>query len=195
MSHKILIIDGHPDPKGPHFVHELADFYRQGAKEGGHAVRLLSIGELRFPLIRNSKTYVSGKASESIRAAQKSIAWADHIVVLYPMWLGTVPAKLKGFLEQVIRPGFAFVERGPGRRPKRLLNGRTARIIVTRGMPGLFGEVDRSARSIRTVASDVLRICGIRPVRTLVLGGSDTLTRRERDKAQFDMRKLGFLAR
>lgn len=195
MSHKILIIDGHPDPKGKHFVHELADFYRLGAKEGGHAVRMLRIGELRFPLLRNSKAYLSGKAPESIQTAQKSIAWADHIVLLYPMWLGTVPAKLKGFLEQVARPGFAFVERGPGQRPKRLLSGRTARIIVTRGMPELFEEVDRSARSIRSVAGDVLAICGIRPVRTLVMGGADTLTARERDKAQFDMRRLGLLAR
>ena len=156
MSHKILIIDGHPDPKGPHFVHELADFYRQGAKEGGHAVRMLRMGELQFPLIRSSKAYLSGKVPESIRAAQKSIVWADHIVLLYPMWLGTVPARLKGFLEQVARPGFAFVQRGPGQRPQHLLTGRTARIIVTRGMPELFGEVDRSARSIRNVAGDVL---------------------------------------
>ena len=85
-----------------------------GAKEGGHAVRLLRIGDLRFPLIRNSRAYLSGETPESIRAAQKSIARADHIVLLYPMWLGTVPAKLKGFLEQVMRPGFASSGAGQG---------------------------------------------------------------------------------
>jgi len=195
LSHKILIIDGHPDPKGSHFVHELADFYRQGAKEGGHAARLLRVGELRFPLMRSHKAYLSGKVPESIRGAQKSILWADHIVVLYPLWLGTVPAKLKGFLEQVVRPGFGFVERGPGERPKRLLSGRSARIIVTRGMPELFEEVDRSERSIRSVASDVLGLCGVRPVRITMLGGPDTLTSAQRDKAHFDMRRLGLLAK
>lgn len=195
MSHKILIIDGHPDPKGPHFVHELADYYRQGAREGGHSVRLLRVGELRFPLLRNHRAYLAGKVPESIRSAQKSIAWADHIVVLYPMWLGTVPAKLKGFLEQVMRPGFAFAERGPGQRPDRLLAGRTARIVVTRGMPELFDAVDRSPRSIRSVASDVLGLCGIRPVRTMVIGGADTLTTHARDKVRFDMRRLGLLAK
>lgn len=195
MSHKILIIDGHPDPKGPHFVHELTDLYRQGAKEGGHEARVLRVGAMRFPLLRNDKAYVSGKVPDSIRAAQKLITWADHIVVLYPMWLGTMPAKLKGFLEQVLRPGFAFTQRGPGEPPKRLLKGRSARIIVTRGMPGLFAEVDRSPRSIRNVASDVLSICGVRPVRTMVLGGTDTLTVAQRDKAQYDMRRLGAIAR
>lgn len=195
MSRKILIIDGHPDPKGSHFVHELADFYRQGAKEGGHAVRMLRVGELRFPLLHTVKAYLSGKVPESIRAAQKSIVWADHIVVLYPLWLGTLPARLKAFLEQVMRPGFGFVARAAGQRPKRLLTGRSARIIVTRGMPALFGEVDRSARSIRSIASDVLGLCGVRPVRTMVIGGPDTLTAAERDKAQFDMRRLGLLAK
>jgi putative NADPH-quinone reductase len=195
VSHKILIIDGHPDPKGPHFVHELADLYRQGAREGGHEARVLRVGEMRFPLLRNDKAYVSGKVPDSIRAAQKLITWADHIVVLYPMWLGTLPAKLKGFLEQVLRPGFAFEQRGPGEVPKRLLKGRSARIVVTRGMPELFAEVDRSPRSIRNVASDVLGICGVRPVRTMVLGGTDTLTVAQRDKAQYDMRRLGAVAK
>lgn len=195
MSHQILIIDGHPDPNGSHFVHELADFYRQGAKEGGHAVRLLRVGEMRFPLLRNSKAYLSGKLPESIRAAQKSIVWADHIVVLYPLWLGTVPAKLKGFLEQVMRPGFGFVHGAAGERAKPLLKGRSARIIVTRGMPELFEVVDRSERSIRSVAADVLGLCGVRPVRVTVLGGADTLTAAQHDKAQFDMRRLGLLAK
>jgi len=188
---RILIIDGHPDPKGSHFVHELAEFYREGAKEGGHSVRVLKVGELRFPLLKNSKAYVSGKLPASIAAAQKSIHWAEHVVVFYPLWLGTLPAKLKGFLEQVLRPGFAFAERRAGQHPKRLLEGRSARIVVTRGMPGLFDEVDRSPHSIRNVAGDVLNLCGVRPVRIMVFEGIETMTEVARDKAHYDMRSLG----
>jgi putative NADPH-quinone reductase len=195
MSHRILIVDGHPDPTGKHFVHELADYYREGAREGGHAVRVLRVGSLRFPLLRGARSYLSGKVPDSIRAAQKSILWCDHLAVFYPMWLGTMPAKLKGFLEQVLRPGFAFVERGGGQHPKRLLSGRSARIVVTRGMPELFDEIDRSPRSIRSVASDVLGLCGVKPVRTLVIEGSDELTDVERDKAHYDMRRLGAQAK
>jgi putative NADPH-quinone reductase len=195
MKNRILIIDGHPDPTGAHFVHELAGFYQQGAKEGGHEVRLLRVGALRFPLLRNSKAYLSGKVPASIAAAQKSITWADHIVVLYPLWLGSMPAKLKGFLEQVLRPGFAFADQGGGRHPKRLLKGKSARIVVTRGMPGLFDEVDRSAHSISSMAQDILGLCGVRPVRTMVIEGSDTLTDAERDKSHYDMRRLGARAR
>jgi putative NADPH-quinone reductase len=195
MSHRILIIDGHPDPKGTHLVHELADFYRHGAKEGGHAVRLVRVGALRFPLLRNANAYVSSKVPKAIVDVQKSITWADHIVVLYPLWLGSLPAVLKGLLEQVMRPGFAFEKQGGGRHPKRLLKGRSARIIVTKGMPELFDEVDRSEHSIRSLATDILGLCGIRPVRTTVLQGTDTMKDVERQKAHYDMRRLGARAR
>ena len=195
MKNRILIIDGHPDPTGGHFVHELADFYRQGAREGGHDVKVIRVGELRFPLLRNAKSYLKGKVPPSILTAQKAITWADHIVVLYPLWLGSLPAMLKGLLEQVMRPGFAFEKQGGGRHPKRLLKGRSARLVVTKGMPELFDEVDRSEHSIRSLASDVLGLCGIRPVRTTVLEGADTMKDVERDKARYDMRRLGARAR
>ena len=195
MKNRILIIDGHPDSKGPHFVHELADFYRQGAKEGGHDVKVLRVGALRFPLLKSSKAYLKGKVPASIVAAQKLIRWSDHVVLLYPLWLGTLPAKLKGFIEQVLRPGFAFEQRGAGQHPRRLLKGRSARIVVTRGMPELFGEVDRSPRSIRNVAADVLSICGVSPVRISVVDGAETLTEVERDKVHYDMRRLGAIAK
>src|SRR3546814_9849412 len=60
-------------------------------------------------------------------------SWADHLVILYPLWLGDVPALLKGFLEQILRPGFAIDEGSTGMSAK-LLTGRSARIIVTMGM-------------------------------------------------------------
>ncbi|HET9694462.1 MAG TPA: NAD(P)H-dependent oxidoreductase [Steroidobacteraceae bacterium] len=195
MKNRILIIDGHPDPKGSHFVHELAEYYRQGAKESGRQVRTLRVGELRFPLLRSARSYLSGKVPPTIAAAQKSILWADHVVVLYPLWLGTMPAKLKGFIEQVLRPGFAFEQRGAGQHPRRLLKGRSARIVVTRGMPQLFDEVDRSPRSIRNVVADVLEICGVKPVRVTVIEGAEGITDVEHDQARYEMRLLGAAAR
>ena len=195
MKNRILIIDGHPDSKQSHFLHELAEFYEHGVKEGGHQVRKIHVGTLRFPLLRSSRAYMSGKLPPVIAAAQKSILWADHIVVMYPLWLGTMPAKLKGFFEQVLRPGFAFAKRGAGQHPLRLLKGRSARIIVTRGMPELFDEVDRSPHSIRNVAGDVLALCGVRPVRITVVEGPETLTDVQRDKLHYDMRRMGAFAK
>lgn len=195
MAHRILIVDGHPDGAGTHFVHELARYYRAGAREGGHATRMLHVGKLEFPMLRRNTEFVSGKVPRSIRAAQKSIAWADHLVFLYPLWLGTMPAVLKGFVEQVFRPGFAFVERGPALSSQRLLHGRSARVVVTAGEHGLFHGRYRTEHSLKSFEAGLLGLCGIRPVRVTLIEGVDTLTEPQRDKTFFAMRRLGFLAR
>src|SRR3546814_16004452 len=72
--------------------------------------------------------------ADVIHKAQADIRWADHLVILYPLWLGDVPALLTGFLEQILRPGFAIDEGSTGMSSK-LLTGRYARIIVTQGLP------------------------------------------------------------
>ena len=43
-----------------------------------------------------------------LKPSTEAIVWSEHIVLVFPLWLGTMPAMLKGFLEQVLRPGIAF---------------------------------------------------------------------------------------
>jgi putative NADPH-quinone reductase len=76
-----------------------------------------------------------------------------------------------------------------------MLKGRSARIIVTRGMPELFDEVDRTPRNLRRVAAEVLALCGVRPVRVTVIEGAETLTDAQRENVRFDIRRLGHVAR
>src|SRR5688572_33315479 len=108
MVRRIAIIQGHPDPKGGHFGHALAHSYAQGGAEAGHEVRTLEIARIEFPLLHTRDDWENGALPESIRHAQETVAWADHLIILYPLWLGAMPALLKGFLEQVLRPGFAM---------------------------------------------------------------------------------------
>lgn len=102
MSKHILIIDGHPDAKAEHYVHALSSAYRDGARTGGHQVRGIVVSELWFPLLRTSEDFKSGIRIETVRKAQDWLEWADHVVILFPLWLGSMPALLKGFLEQVL---------------------------------------------------------------------------------------------
>src|SRR5688572_4133361 len=108
MSKHILVIDGHPDPSSGHYVHALAQEYCNGAKERGHELRTIVVSQVEFPLLRKNEDFQTGVAPESIQECQRLISWADHIVIFYPLWLGSMPALLKGFFEQVLRPGFAF---------------------------------------------------------------------------------------
>jgi putative NADPH-quinone reductase len=79
MTRRILVLDGHPDPRGEHFVQGLATAYRESALAAGHAVRTIVIASLDFPLLRSSEEFQRGLAPASIAAAQADIEWANHL--------------------------------------------------------------------------------------------------------------------
>ncbi|RSY77913.1 flavodoxin family protein [Sphingomonas koreensis] len=166
---RIAIIDGHPDPDRARFVHALADAYADGALIGRLEVRRIELAGMDFPLIRSRTEWTDGKPVPEIAEAQATIAWADHLVILYPLWLGDMPALLKGFLEQVARPGFAIAE-GP-RGPRGLLKGKSARLVVTMGMPAFFYRFYFGAHSVKSLERNILKLAGIRPVAQTLIGG------------------------
>lgn len=169
MARRILIIEGHPDPAASHFNAALAEAYARGAREGGHEIRRLKVGELDFPVPRDVSDWSSGLPPAAISEAQAHVRWAEHLVILYPLWLGDMPALLKGFFEQIARPGFAFLEESGGF-PKGLLGGRSARVIVTMGMPAFIYHWYFHAHSLKSLQHNILEFVGIRPVRTTVIG-------------------------
>ena len=189
MARRILVLDGHPDPRGDHFVHGLATAYRESALAAGHAVRTIAIAALDFPLLRSPEEFQSGQAPRVIAAAQADIEWANHLAVFYPLWLGSMPAATKAFFEQALRPGFAF---GPARGrglPKQKLKGRSARVVVTMGMPSFFYRWFYRAHSLKGFERNILHFCGIRPVRATVVGQVES--RAAREKALAAMRRFG----
>ena len=77
-ARRILIIDGHPDPAGSHFVHALVQAYAQGAKAGGHEVRVIEVANLEFPGLRSPEDFLKGEPPRAIREAQEQVMWAEH---------------------------------------------------------------------------------------------------------------------
>lgn len=167
MSKNILIVDAHPDADRGRFIHALADAYADGAKQSGHAVRRLELATMDIPFLRSRADWTDGEPEPQIVAAQEAIRWANHIVFLYPLWLGDVPALLKAFLEQVARPGFALDK---GTSPKPLLKGRSARLVVTMGMPAIFYRFYFGAHSVKSFERNILKFVGIKPVEHTLIG-------------------------
>ncbi len=196
MPPNILIIQGHPDESASHFCHALADSYREGAESAGHSVSEVRIGTLDFPLLRNETEWSRGEAPEALLPAQELIRAADHLVFVYPVWLGTMPALMKGFLEQTFRPGFAFDEAArQGSGGVRPLKGKSARVIVSMGMPGPVYRWFYRAHGYRYFKRNILHFLGIRPVRHCFVGlagsAKDTGRRRWLER----VRQLGARAR
>lgn len=169
MTRRIAIIQGHPDPGGNRLCHQLADCYAAGAVSAGHDVKRIEVAVLDFPILRTAQEFETGTPPADIRAAQDAIRWAEHVVIVFPLWLGSLPALLKGFLEQTFRPGFAM-DAESGRWPRKLLAGRSARIVVTMGMPALVYRWYLGAHGLRNLERNILGFAGFRPVRHLLIG-------------------------
>lgn len=169
MSKRVAIIQGHPDPAGHHLLHALADAYAEGASGAGHEVRRIEVANLDFPLLRTQPEFETGELPPALAQPREDLRWAEHWVFLFPLWHGTLPALFKGFLEQIFRPGFAMEYRNDAF-PKRLLAGRSARIVVTMGMPALLYRWYFGAYGVRSFTRSMLSFAGIRPVRKNLYG-------------------------
>ena len=186
---KIALLQGHPDARGGRFCHALAQAYAQAAQAGGHEVKTVDVARLDFPLLRSAEEWQEGVPPQPILEAQEAIAWAEHLVLVFPLWLGDMPALFKGFLEQALRPGFAIGKSAANRFPKGLLRGRSARLVVTMGMPAFFYRIFYRAHSVKGLKRNMLEFCGIAPVRTTLVGTVDSADARQ--AAMATIRKLG----
>ena len=167
---KILIIQGHPNASNEHFCDAIAEKYTESAMQAGFSVSQVNVAELNFPLLESQKDFDRSSTNPDIMELQKKILWADHLVIIYPLWLGGMPALLKGVLEQVLRPGFAFEIEGVQPIPQKLLKGKSARLFVTMGMPGLFYRWYYRAHTVKSLKRNILQFCGIKPVRYSCFG-------------------------
>ena len=170
MRKRILLIQGHPDRSQDHLCHALAHAYAEGAAVSGHEIRTTTVALLDFPLLRSQHDWEEGAVPPALAQAQSDIQWAQHMVMFFPLWLGDMPALFKGFLEQVARPGFAFAGKRLDIRGPRPLAGRSARVVVTMGMPALVYRLYFRAHSIKSLKRNILRFVGIKPVSETLIG-------------------------
>ena len=191
---RIAIILGHPDPDPAHLCHALAGAYAAGARRAGHEVRRIDIAGLTFPWIKHKEDFENGTRPPDILKAQADILWAGHLVLVYPLWQGTMPALLKAFIEQVFRYDFAFAP-GAGDRYRKLLTGRSARIVITMGMPAMAYRFYFLAHSLRSLERNVLGFAGIKPIRETFFGTVETADARTREKWLKRMDALGHRGR
>ncbi|WP_285035212.1 NAD(P)H-dependent oxidoreductase [Plantibacter sp. ME-Dv--P-095] len=151
-----LVIDGHPNPDS--LCAALASAY---ADAHGDAT-VLAVRDLAFdPNLRLGYTHRQ-ELEPDLELAWQQILAADHLVVVAPVWWGSVPALLKGFFDRVLLPRRAYRTKDNGL-PEGLLTGRSGRVIVTTDSPWWYLPLvgDTTVKQLRTTT---LRFCGIRSV-------------------------------
>jgi putative NADPH-quinone reductase len=189
MPKHITIIDGHPDPDRARFCHVLADAYAVAATEAGHEVKRLDLAEIDIPFLRTRADWETGEPSPAVKQCQEAVAFAEHLVIVYPLWLGSMPALVKAFFEQVFRPGFA-IDTGPRKSPwPGLLRGKSARIVVTMGMPAFVYRWFFLAHSLKSLERNILRFSGIGPIKETLIGNIEG-SAAKREKALIALQSL-----
>ncbi|HKX36899.1 MAG TPA: NAD(P)H-dependent oxidoreductase [Rhizorhapis sp.] len=170
MKH-ILLINGNPDPSPEKLNSALAKAYREGAEKAGCMVRQINVGGIEFPWLQNAKDFTTEAADKTIIESQDAFLLADHVVFIYPLWLGSAPALLKAYMERVACGEFLLGKRDSGF-PHGRLKGRSARVIVTMGMPALLYRIIFGAHGVKAFNRSILGIAGIKPIKTTLFGGS-----------------------
>jgi putative NADPH-quinone reductase len=168
VRNRILVIDGHPDPDRARFCHALADAYLEGAMAAGRETRLITLAETEIVFLRTAREFATPPDAPAIASARADIAWAEHVVLIFPLWLGGAPALMRAFLEQIARGSFFAETSGSGIRQR--LKNKSARLIVTMGMPAVLYRFLFHAHGVRNITQGVLGFAGFRPVRLTLFG-------------------------
>ncbi len=168
MNKKILIINGHPDKES--FNSAIFNSYKEGAIQSGAEIKEIIIRELKFnPNLEFGYRKRTELEPDLIDAWEK-IKWAEHIVWIYPVWWGSLPAILKGFIDRVFLPGFAFKKRENSVWWDKLLSGKSARIISTMDQPAWYYWLIYREPSNNAMKKLTLEFCGIKPVKVTSIG-------------------------
>jgi NAD(P)H dehydrogenase (quinone) len=183
----ILILNGNPKPNS--FADSLVDAYECTAKETAN-IRTFRLSEMDFnPDL--SFGYDQVQPLEScLEAFTNALLWADHLVLISPVWWGSLPAKLKGLFDRVLLPGVTFTFEQNSLLPTPLLTGKTARLILTMDTPKEL--IDQLAQPIlEQLGRHTLEFCGFAPPKVNLFGSVILSSDRQRSDWQTTVGELG----
>lgn len=163
----ILVIDGHPDEG--RLVSHLLDRYA-GALPPSVTLSRVAIRDLAFDANMRHGYGAPQPWESDLERLAAQIVDCDHLVIGFPLWWGAEPAQLKGLLDRLLLPGFAFRYRRDNPLWDRLLAGRSADVVITMDTPPWYLKLAYGNSVIRRWRRQVLGFVGFDPVRTLAFG-------------------------
>jgi len=166
---KILIINGHPNESS--FNSTLASAYIAGAEKSGNNIKYIATGKLDFnPNLQFGYQKRTELEPDMLKAWEK-IKWAEHIVWIYPQWWGFMPSILKGFIDRLFLPGFAYQPaEGNSITWEKLLQGKSSHIINTMDYPVWYYKWILRERGTKIMKNNILSFVGIKTVKTTYIG-------------------------
>jgi NAD(P)H dehydrogenase (quinone) len=173
----VLVIDGHPN--GQSLGRALSDAYEAGARRAGALVERLDLRDLQFdPVLRAGFAKEQALEPDLLRA-RAMIERAGHVAWEFPMWWASPPALVRGFVDRLFLPKWAFAYERDSALPKRLLAGRSARVIVTMDSPWWWYALAYKRSIHGAFVNGTLSFCGFSPVQTRTIHKVRAMSARE----------------
>lgn len=175
---QIVVINGHPSKTS--FNAALTEAYVSYLVKSNVQVDLIEVGLLHFDPNLKHGYEKRIELEPDLKEAWKKIQLADHLVWIFPVWWGGLPAITKGFIDRVFLPRTAFSYVESSHRIQGHLFNKTARIITTLDQPGWFYKWYYGEPSTRQLKKTTLAFCGIKKIKTVYIGsvrGSSELKR------------------
>jgi putative NADPH-quinone reductase len=169
------------------FSEQIATSYTKAA-QAKHSVKLLKLAELNFDPNLAEGFHQSQALEEDLLLVQSNILWADHVVIVVPIWWGGVPAKLKGLIDRTFLPGFAFKYEKGKSIPTKLLHHKTSRIIMTMDTPPWYYKWFQGAPALKQLDTATLVFSGFKRAKSNmwgpVISADESQLQRWREQAQ-----------
>ncbi len=190
-SKKIYILLGHTDAET--LSGALANAYEAAARAAGHEVRRQNIGEMHFDPILHEGYKTIQQLEPDLEDFRENARWADHIVVVYPTWWSSMPAMLKGLFDRAWLPHFAFQYADHGLTWKKLLKGRTGRVITSANSTPWMLWLMYGPPTV-VLEQCLLDFAGVR-AKSTIFGPSERASERKKTAWFAKVAKLGRMAR
>lgn len=176
-SGKVLIILAHPNPES--FNHAIGKTVADRLSKNGHEVKMRDLYQLGFEPVMTLEEWKNYQQTryqrgQDILAEQEALLWADHLVLVYPTWWWSPPSILKGYLDRVFTPNFAFAFDENGNLISSPLHGKTVSIIQTTGADEAFVRSEQLDEAVKKLFSvGIFGFCGMEVVHHEFLMGVD----------------------
>ncbi|AMN38517.1 NAD(P)H-dependent oxidoreductase [Rhodoplanes sp. Z2-YC6860] len=165
---KIMIVVGHPQTNT--FCRALGEAYRRGATAAGHTATLFALSEMKFDPILREGYRKEQMLEPDLQAAYDALAACDHLVLIFPLWCGDMPALLKGFIERVLQPDLIHRQDTDNAMNWSIFKNKSARVVITMGMPVSIYRFWYGGHALKLITRNILKFIGITPVRHTLFG-------------------------
>ena len=162
----LTLLTAHPVEDS--FNTSLATAWKRGAERAGATVRHFDVNTLRFDPVLRHAFRAEMPDEPDLAEVRASVAASSHVTWVFPTWWVGLPGVMKGLVDRLLLPGWAFKFEGKAL-PTGMMAGKSARYITTMDSPSLWYRLAHHDALAGSFGRSTLAFCGFAPIRRTVV--------------------------